>query len=70
MAGRKPGRPARKGPTLKEEQMPPRNTIDRNRVRELLRQGVSQKHIAERLGVSTTTVHHIAAQMRKEAANG
>lgn len=50
--------------------MPPRNTIDRNRVRELLRQGVSQKHIAERLGVSTTTVHHIAAQMRKEAANG
>ena len=50
--------------------MPPRNTIDRNRVRELLRQGVSQKHVAERLGCNKTTVHTIAAQMRKEAANG
>lgn len=50
--------------------MPFRTLINKDRVRQLLRQGVSQKHVAERLGINKTSVHEIAAQMRKEAANG
>lgn len=50
--------------------MPFRTVIDRDRVRQLLRQGVARKYIAERLGTNKTTISEIARQMRKEAANG
>lgn len=42
-----------------------KSTVDADRVRELLRQGVAQKHVAERLGVSKSVVCVIAREMRK-----
>lgn len=50
--------------------MPARNTIDRNRVRELLAKGLKQTQIAARLGCSINGLATALKQMRREAANG
>lgn len=50
--------------------MPPKNTINKDRVRELLRKGVASKAVAERLGINRTSVFTIAKELRKEAGNG
>lgn len=49
--------------------MPPVNRVPVERVRQLLSQGVMQKHIAIRLGVSKGTISRIASGMRKEVAS-
>jgi DNA-binding CsgD family transcriptional regulator len=48
--------------------MPAPNKIDRERVKQLLRQGLTPKQIHLRLGVNKSSVSVIAAQVRKEAA--
>ena len=40
--------------------MPGVQKIDAERIRQLLAQGVPQKHIAQRLGCSTTAVQRVA----------
>lgn len=46
--------------------MPPRNSIDRKRVQQLLAQGVRPVDIARRLGCSKNGLATAMAQMRKE----
>lgn len=47
--------------------MPPVNRVPIERVRQLLAQGVRQKHIAERLGISPGTVSSVVASERRKA---
>jgi hypothetical protein len=47
--------------------MPAVNRIDVERVRQLLRQGSTQKQICERLGINKCSVSLIARAMRQEA---
>ena len=47
--------------------MPPRNTIDAKRVRELLAKGSTPKQIAERLGVNKVSVYEIAKEWRGQS---
>ena len=46
--------------------MPPRQFVDRARIRELLRQGLHPRRIAERTGASTGSVHRIRKLIEKE----
>jgi DNA-binding CsgD family transcriptional regulator len=48
--------------------MPPQIRIDRERVKQLLAQGLTQKQIAIRLGVSTPGVATVVKRIRTEAA--
>jgi transcriptional regulator with XRE-family HTH domain len=47
--------------------MPAVNRIDVERVRQLLRQGSTQKQVCERLGINKCSVSLIARAMRQEA---
>jgi transcriptional regulator with XRE-family HTH domain len=46
--------------------MPAKNKIDRERVRQLLAQGLTQRQVCLRLGVNKSTVSNIAAAVRQE----
>jgi len=45
--------------------MPPRKEIDRNRIRQLLRAGVSPQAIAKRLGISQGPVYEERSKVQK-----
>ena len=49
-----------------EPPMPPRQYVDHARIRELLRQGIHPRRIAERTGASTGSVHRVRKQIGQE----
>ena len=49
-----------------EPSMPPRQYVDHARIRELLRQGIHPRRIAERTGASTGSVHRVKKLIEQE----
>ena len=48
--------------------MPAPNTIDRERVKQLLAQGLTPKQVCRRLGINKSSVSEISQERRKEVA--